>query len=108
MTASPDRPEQQHPQGDGVAEHPGFGRSLGVFWFYTLGRVAVFGVLFGILWFFGIGGFLGAIIAVFVSIPISYFLLSRPRDALARNIETRVENSKMRRTTMDKRLSGEE
>jgi hypothetical protein len=69
---------------------PSFGRSLGLFWLYTLLRFGLFGALWLILWLVGVGWLIAAAIAVVLSIPLSWVLLARPRQAFAANIEQRV------------------
>jgi hypothetical protein len=43
---------------------------------------------------------------VFLSVPLSFVLLARPRARLARNLEQRVEARKARGHNLDDKLSG--
>jgi len=67
------------------------------FWIYTLLRVVLFfgslGIVIGV-WFLiddQVPILLAVIIAFLMSGVGSYFLLNRPREALARRVETRAE-----------------
>jgi hypothetical protein len=86
---------------------PSFGRSMGVFWLYTLLRFGLFGVLFGLLWLLGVRGLLGALIALVLSVPLSYVLLARPRAALANTIEQRVAARRTQHADVDAQLRGD-
>jgi hypothetical protein len=77
-------------------------------WLYTLLRFGVFFVLFGLLWLLNVRGFLGALIALGLSIPLSYVLLVGPRQRLASNLEQRVNARRNKATDLDSKLSGED
>jgi hypothetical protein len=85
---------------------PSFGRSLGLFWLYTILRFGLFGLLWLVLWLVGVGWLIAAAIAVVISIPLSWVLLARPRRALAANIEERVNARIDRVTQLNARLDG--
>ena len=87
---------------------PSFRRWMGTMWLYTLLRVALFLVLFGLLWVLGVTGFLGAVIALALSLPLSYVLLAKPRQAFAAQIEQRIEARRARQADLDAKLSGDE
>ena len=89
-------------------QRPSFARSLSLFWVYTLLRFGLFGGLVGLLWLVGVGGFLGAIIALALSVPLSWVLLSRPRQSFAANLEQRVNARGVRRAAFDAELDGVE
>ncbi len=91
-----------------MSEQPTFRRSMGVLWLYTLLRFAMFGVIFGLLLLFGLNGFIAAVVAVVLSIPLSYVLLSKPRAALAQNIEQRVNNRRVLNEDLNAKLNGED
>jgi Protein of unknown function (DUF4229) len=93
--------ERGSPQG-------GFGGYMGAMWLYTVLRIGLFFALFGLLWLLGVTGFLGAIIALALSMPLSYVLLSRPRQAFAALIEQRIEARRVRQADLDAKLSGDE
>lgn len=81
---------------------------MGTLWLYTVLRFGLFLVLFAILWLLGVGGLLGAVIAVVLSIPLSLVLLARPRAALAKTIEQRVVARRARADALDRELQGDE
>jgi len=91
-----------------MTEQPTFRRSMGAMWLYTLLRFGLFFVLFGLLWLVGVKGFLGAIIALALSVPLSFVLLARPRQAFAAVLEQRVEARKQRQADLDAQLQGED
>jgi hypothetical protein len=80
---------------------------MGAFWIYTGLRFGMFLALWGLLVLFGVSGFLGAVIALFLSIPLSYVLLRRPRAALSDVIEQRVARQQARQADLDDRLNGD-
>ena len=79
---------------------------LAALWVYTLLRIALFGALFGLLWLFGVRGLLGAIIALLLSVPLSFVLLVRPRQALVAGVSGQVEARRARTSELDARLTG--
>lgn len=81
---------------------------IGQFWLYTLLRIALFGALWGVLWLINVRGMLGLLIAVLLSVPLSFVLLARPRAALAASLEQRVSDRKAREDTLRARLAGEQ
>ncbi|MCU1689377.1 MAG: hypothetical protein JWN20_1305 [Jatrophihabitantaceae bacterium] len=83
------------------------GRLLGQFWLYTLLRVGLFGAVWGVLWVVNVRGMLGLLIAVLLSVPLSFVLLARPRAALAESLEQRVSERKVREDDLRLRLAGE-
>jgi hypothetical protein len=89
-----------------VVTGPSARQSLSAMWVYSLLRFGVFFVLFGLLWVARVPGFLAAVIAVFLSVPLSFVLLARPRARLARNVEQRVEARKARTHNLNDKLSG--
>jgi hypothetical protein len=84
------------------------GQSLRAMWLYSLLRFAVFFLLFAILWLARVPFFLAAVISVFLSVPLSYVLLRRPRERLARNIEQRVAARQRATENLDAKLAGGE
>ena len=87
-----------------MTEHPTFKRSFGAMWIYTILRFGLFFALFGLLWLVGVKGFLGAIIALALSVPLSFVLLSRPRQAFAQVLEQRFDARKAREADLDAQL----
>lgn len=100
MSAVPD--QQSGPKG------PSFRGWMGSMWLYTVLRFALFFVMWGVLALLGVGGFLGAVIALVLTMPLSYVLLARPRARFASTIEQRVEARKQARAHLDAELSGDE
>jgi hypothetical protein len=87
---------------------PSFARSMATLWLYTILRFGLFGVLFGVLWLLGVRGFLGVVIALALSVPLSFVLLARPRAALADTIEQRLAARRRRQTELDAQLRGDD
>ncbi|HEY6749347.1 MAG TPA: DUF4229 domain-containing protein [Mycobacteriales bacterium] len=75
---------------------------------YTAGRIVVFAVLAGLLWLVGLRGFLLVFAALLLSIPVSYFLLARQRNALAADVERRVTSRQARRQDLRSQLRGDD
>jgi O-antigen ligase len=81
-----------------------FGGWMGSMWLYTVLRVALFFAIWGVLVLIGVTGFIGAVIAAIVSIPLSYFLLSVPRQRFAAKLEQRVNERREERAKLDDEL----
>jgi hypothetical protein len=77
---------------------------MGSLWGYTLLRFGMFFALWGILLLVGLDGFLAAIVALVLSIPLSLVLLAGPRNRVAQQIEARVAASRAAREELDHRL----
>ncbi len=91
-----------------VDQHPTFRRSFGLLWLYTGLRVVLFAVVFGILWLVGVSGLLAAMIALVLTLPLSYVLLAKPRALLAANIEQRMNAHRSRSEELSARLNGDD
>jgi len=91
-----------------MTQQPTFRRSMGAMWLYTLLRFGLFFVLFGLLWLVGVKGFLGAVIALALSVPLSFVLLAKPRQAFAAVLEQRVDARKQRQAELDADLQGDD
>lgn len=89
-----------------MTQPPTFRRSFGAMWLYTVLRFGLFFALFGLLWLVGVKGFLGAIIALVLSVPLSFVLLAKPRHRFAAVLEQRIEARKQRQHDLDAKLSG--
>ena len=63
---------------------------------YTGARALVFLVLAGLGWLVGLRGFLLVVVALVLSIPVSYFFLARLREAFAADVERKVDNRRER------------
>jgi hypothetical protein len=100
------QPDQ--PPDDAGPPDPSFGRSLGTLWTYTILRFLVFGVLFGLLWLVSVPVFLAAVLALVLSVPLSYVVLARPRAALAQTVEARVATRQAHNEDLSSRLKGDD
>jgi hypothetical protein len=90
-----------------MAAPAGPARLLGQFWVYTVLRIALFGAVLGVLWLVNVRGMLGLLIAILLSVPLSFVLLARPRAALAASLAQRVEARQKREGLLRQRLAGE-
>jgi hypothetical protein len=79
---------------------------MGALWLYTILRFTLFVLIWGLLYLCGLGGFLSAIIALLLSLPLSYVLLARPRALLSATIEQRLQARAVRRSELDSELDG--
>ncbi len=86
---------------------PRFGRWMGAMWLYTLLRFGLFFVLWGLLYLFGVRGLLAALIALVLSVPLSFVLLARPRAAFAAQLEARAAVRRRDRAELDAELDPE-
>jgi hypothetical protein len=75
---------------------------------YTAARALVFLVLAGLGWLVGLRGFLLVVIALLLSIPISFFLLARQRAAFATDVERKVNDRRVRRADLRSQLRGDD
>lgn len=73
-------------------------------WLYTILRFGLFFALWGILELLGVHGFLAPVLALVLSVPLSFVLLARPRAMFTRQLEARVEQRKEQRAALDARL----
>ncbi|HEY7007503.1 MAG TPA: DUF4229 domain-containing protein [Jatrophihabitantaceae bacterium] len=85
-----------------------FANWMGSMWGYTILRFGLFFALWGLLALVGVGGLLGALIALVLSIPLSLVLLAGPRRRVAENVERRIEAHRASREELDKRLDPDE
>jgi predicted lipid-binding transport protein (Tim44 family) len=77
---------------------------MGSMWLYTILRFGLFFALWGVLILAGVHGFIAALVAVALSVPLSFVLLSVPRARFAANIERRVNAHRDRRADLDAQL----
>ena len=93
------------PQGPagGAAAPPRVGPWLGA---YTLGRIAIFAVLFAAVWFGGLGGLSALLWALVLSVPASYLLLRPVRDRLTEAPAARSVARKAAKEQLRTRLAG--
>ena len=95
---------EQQPHLEPEQGQPSFKNWMGSLWLYTLLRLALFFVLWGLFEVAGLHGLLSAALALVLSMPLSYFLLQRPRTVIANNIERRVNASRQAREDLSARL----
>jgi O-antigen ligase len=98
----PQDPKQPEPP------RPTFAGWMGSMWLYTILRFGLFFALWGLLVLVGLSGYIAAIVAVLLSLPLSYVLLARPRARFAANIEQRVSAHRQDRASLDQELSGDD
>jgi len=91
-----------------MTQQPSFGRTMSAMWLYTALRFGLFFALFGLLWLVGVKGFLGAVIALVLSVPLSFVLLAKPRAAFAAVLEQRVDARRARQAELDAKLRGDD
>lgn len=73
-------------------------------WMYTILRFALFFALWGIVVLLGLHGLFAALVALVLSVPLSFVLLARPRAAFARQLEARVDSRRTARADLDAKL----
>ena len=84
--------------------HSTFARWMGTMWAYTILRFALFFALWGIVVLLGLHGLFAALVALLLSVPLSFVLLARPRAAFARQLEERVDARRRARVELDSKL----
>lgn len=75
---------------------------------YTLGRLAVFVVLVALLWLVGLTGFLGLLLGLALSVPVSYLLLRPLRERVAEAVAARSVARRTSKADLRERLAGTE
>jgi hypothetical protein len=73
-----------------------------------VGRLGIFAVLAGILYLIGLRSFYLILAALLLSVPISVVVLKRPRQALAGDLEARVERKRTTKQNLRAALRGDE
>lgn len=86
------------------APQPSFGGWFGSMWLYSVLRFGLFFVLWGVLALLGLGSLVAALLALVLSVPLSFVLLARPRRRFAANLEARVAAQRARRAALDAEL----
>lgn len=74
---------------------------------YTAGRIGIFAVITGLLWFVGLNGLVLFLAALALSLPVSFVVLSRQRQALGNQIDRRMVERRSRRDALRSRLRGD-
>ena len=82
----------------------GFGSWMGSMWLYTILRFGLFFALWGLMVLLGLHGFAAPVVALVLSIPLSFVLLARPRARFAANLEARVNQRREARSHLDDQL----
>jgi hypothetical protein len=83
---------------------PTFGGWMSSMWLYTVLRFGLFFALWGLLYLLGVHGFLAPVLALVLSVPLSFVLLARPRARFARQLEARVDAHRAARARLDAEL----
>jgi hypothetical protein len=73
-------------------------------WLYTVLRFGLFFALWGLLVLLGVHGFLAPLLALVLSVPLSFVLLARPRARFTRQLEARLQARRVERADLDARL----
>ncbi|MBA2553607.1 MAG: DUF4229 domain-containing protein [Geodermatophilaceae bacterium] len=73
---------------------------------YLLGRLAAFAILLALLWAVGVDGFVAVLIALVVSVPLSYVVLRRQRDDLTAALLHRAQRKAVEREELRSQLRG--
>lgn len=92
---------------ESVPRKPTPAQTLGAMWLYTLLRFGLFLLLWTLLWLARVPGLLAALIALVLSVPLSFVLLRRQRERMAENLEQRIAARQAEQHQFDTRLSGE-
>ena len=87
---------------------PSFAGWMSSMWLYTVLRFGLFFALWGLLFALGVHGFLAPILALVLSVPLSFVLLARPRARFARQLEARVAAHRDARADLDAQLDPDE
>jgi Protein of unknown function (DUF4229) len=75
---------------------------------YTVGRLLVFVGAAALLYVVGLRGFVLVLVALLLSLPLSYLLLARARAAFVAEVERRVSDRRARREDLRARLRGDD
>jgi O-antigen ligase len=89
-------------------KQPTFAGWLGSMWLYTILRFGLFLALWGLIVLAGLHGLAGGLLAVVLSVPLSYVLLSVPRARFAARLEQRVNAHREARAELDEKLDGKD
>ncbi|MGH8960532.1 MAG: DUF4229 domain-containing protein [Jatrophihabitantaceae bacterium] len=86
---------------------PSFGSWMGSMWLYTILRFALFFALWGLMLLLGLHGFVAALVALALSIPLALVLLAVPRARFAATVEQRMNAHRDERAQLDAELDPE-
>ena len=81
---------------------------MGAMWLYTVLRFGLFLALWGLLWLARVPSLLAGLIAIVLSVPLSYVLLRKQREKVAMNLEQRLTARQARTHDIDAKLSGDD
>jgi O-antigen ligase len=81
-----------------------YGSWMRSMWLFTVLRFGLFFALWGLLVLVGLHGFFAALVALVLSVPLSFVLLARPRQAFARQLEARLAARTAHRADLDAEL----
>jgi Protein of unknown function (DUF4229) len=87
---------------------PSFAGWMGSMWLYTILRFGLFFALWGLLVLLGLHGFAAPVLALVLSVPLSFVLLARPRAHFASQLEARLAARRADRAELDSRLETDE
>ena len=99
--------EQQRPiepEQPAAQRQPTFGSWMGSMWLYTVLRFGLFFALWGIVYLLGVNGYLGLLIALVLSVPLSLVLLRKPRERFTEQLELRMQARQASRADLDAQL----
>jgi hypothetical protein len=75
---------------------------------YTVGRLLVFVGAGAVLYLVGLRGFVLVLVALLLSMPLSYLLLAPARAAFVADVERRLAQRRARREDLRTRLRGDD
>lgn len=93
--------EPEEPSGQ---RKPTFRGWMGSMWLYTVLRFGLFFALWGIVYLLGVNGYLGLLIALVLSVPLSLVLLRKPRERFTEQLELRMQARQASRADLDAQL----
>lgn len=75
---------------------------------YSLGRLLIFGAVVGVGYLVGLRSFPLFIVAIAVSLPLAYVVLRKQRNAMAAELERRVDARRERKQQLRSQLRGDD
>lgn len=87
---------------------PSFSGWMGSMWLYSVLRFGLFFLLWWLLVLLGLRGFVAPVVALLLSVPLSFVLLARPRARFTRQLEARLEARRTDRAELDSRLDSDD
>jgi hypothetical protein len=74
---------------------------------YTLGRIGVFAAVAGVLYLIGFRNYALVLLALLISMPLSYLVLRRQRTAFADSVSERLERRRAEKESLRAELRGD-